>query len=295
MGLRKQVLQHAALRWNYVRSWITPSIEIGAVVTGSTADEAGWSERAGLSPTVELLIPVGLLSTAALGWWWSARMADDMTSMPADGSMGGMTSMSMAAFVVGWVAMMAAMMFPAIAPMVRLYSRAATRGRVAPVPFFVAGYLLVWGAIGVPSYGAWRVLADPLAEGAPWVGRVAGTVFVVAAIYQLTPLKSACLTHCRSPISFFIRRAGTTTDTPWRAIRLGANHGGFCLGCCWAIMAVLVALGTMNLAWMLALTLVIFVEKVSPRGEQFAAVVAAGFAVVGVVLLVAPSSITTIT
>ncbi|MEO6318259.1 MAG: DUF2182 domain-containing protein, partial [Acidimicrobiales bacterium] len=121
-----------------------------------------------------MLIPVGLLAGAAAGWWWSVRMANDMASMRADGSMGDMTSMpamSMAAFVVGWVAMMAAMMFPAISPMVRLYARAATRGRVAPVPFFVAGYLLVWGAIGVPSYGAWRVLADPLAEGAPWVGR----------------------------------------------------------------------------------------------------------------------------
>jgi len=267
-------------------------------VTRSISGEVGWSERARLPRTVELLIPVGLFSSAAAGWWWSVRMADDMTSTHADGSMGGMRSMpamSMAAFVVGWVAMMAAMMFPAIAPMVRLYSRAATRGRVAPVPFFVAGYLLVWGAIGVPSYGAWRVLADPLAEGAPWVGRVAGTVFVVAAIYQLTPLKSACLKHCRSPISFFIRHAGTTTNTPWRAIRLGAHHGVFCLGCCWAIMAILVALGTMNLAWMAVLSLVIFVEKLSPRGEQFGTVAAAGFAVVGVVLLVAPSSITTIT
>ena len=264
-------------------------------MTGSTSDKAGWSERAGLSRTVELLIPVGLLSSAAAAWWWSVRMVDDMTSMHADGLMGAMPAMSMAAFVVGWVAMMIAMMFPAIAPMVRLYSRAAIRGRVAPVPFFVAGYLLVWSAIGVPSYGAWRVLADPLAEGAPWVGRVAGTVFVVAAIYQLTPLKSACLKHCRSPISFFIRHAGATTNTPWRAIRLGAHHGVFCLGCCWAIMAILVALGTMNLAWMAVLTLVIFVEKVSPRGEQFATAAAAGFAIVGVVLLVAPSSITTIT
>lgn len=264
----------------------------------SMSDEVGWVERARSHRTVGLLIPVGLISTAAAGWWWSVRTADDMTSMRAGGSMGGMTSMpamTMAAFMVGWVAMMAAMMFPAIAPMVRLYSRAATRGRVAPVPFFVAGYLLVWSAIGVPSYGAWRVLADPLAEGAPWVGRLAGTVFVVAAIYQLTPLKSACLKHCRSPISFFIRHAGTTTNTPWRAIRMGAHHGAFCLGCCWAIMAVLVALGTMNLAWMAVLALVIFVEKVSPRGEQFATVAAAGFAVVGGVLLVAPSSITTIT
>ncbi len=267
-------------------------------MASNIAHEAGSKHRAGLSLAVEPLIPVGLFAGAAAGWWWSARTADDMTSMRGEGSMGGMTAippMSMAAFVVGWVAMMAAMMFPAIAPMVRLYSRAATRGRVPPVPFFVAGYLLVWGAVGLPSYSAWRVLADPLAEGAPWVGRVAGTVFIVAALYQLTPLKSTCLKHCRSPISFFIQHAGTTINTPWRAIRLGAHHGAFCLGCCWAIMAILVALGTMNLTWMAVLALVIFVEKVSPRGQQFATIAAAGFAVAGVVLLVAPSTITTIT
>lgn len=281
-------------------------MEIGAAVTGSVAGTAGLDEKVRSRP-VELLIPAGLLSTAALGWWWSARMAEDMTSMravgpagamtsmSAEGSMSAMTPMSMAAFVAGWVAMMAAMMFPAVAPMVRLYSRAAARGRIAPVPFFVAGYLLVWGGIGIPSYAVWRTLADPLAEGAPWAGRVAGSVFFVAAIYQLTPFKRACLNHCRSPISFFIHHAGTTTDTPWRAIRLGAHHGAFCLGCCWAIMAVLVALGTMNLAWMAVFTFVIFVEKVSRRGEQFAVVAAAGFAAAGAFLLVAPSSITTIT
>lgn len=152
MGLREQVFHARPASGLTFTHGIERSIEIGAVVATSISDEAGWSERARLPHTAELLIPVGLFSSAAAGWWWSVRMADDMTSMHADGSMGGMTSMpamSMAAFVVGWVAMMAAMMFPAIAPMVRLYSRAATRGRVAPVPFFVAGYLLVWGAIGV--------------------------------------------------------------------------------------------------------------------------------------------------
>lgn len=265
-----------------------------------STDVGGSVGRVATSRATDLSIVAALFVSAAAGWWWSARMAQDMTSMSPVGAMGDMASMSapamsMVAFVVGWVAMMAAMMFPAIAPMVRLYARASARGSVAPVPFFVAGYLLVWGAMSVPSYFAWRTLAGPLADGAPWVGRLAGTVFVAAAIYQLSPLKSACLKHCRSPISFFIQHARSTTDTSWRAASLGAHHGTFCLGCCWAIMAILVAVGTMNLTWMALLSLVIFFEKAAPRGEQIAKLTAAGFAVAGVVLLAAPHTITAIT
>lgn len=243
-----------------------------------------------------LAIPSVLLLLAAAGWWWSARMAADMESM---GSMGSMSSagasMSFAAFVAAWVAMMAAMMFPAISPVVRLYARAAEKGGVAPVAFFVAGYLVVWSAVGIPAYFAWQELAAPLDRGDVWVGRLAGATLLVAAIYQLTPLKSMCLRHCRSPISFFLRHAGTNVGTPSRAVRLGATHGTFCLGCCWALMAVLVAVGTMNLAWMVALTVVIFVEKVAPRGERFAVGVAAALAVLAVVLLVDPATVATVT
>jgi predicted metal-binding membrane protein len=250
---------------------------------------------------LDLVIPAGLLAGAAVGWWWSVRMAADMNSIGTDGSMGGMTSMaathtmSMAAYVVGWVAMMAAMMFPAIAPMVKLYAKAAAKGHVAPVPFFVAGYLIVWSAVGFPTYFVWRELAGPLADGAAWVGRLAGFTLVTAGIYQFTPLKSVCLAHCRSPISFFIKHSGSTTDTPYRAARLGAGHGAFCLGCCWAIMAVLVTLGTMNLVWMALLAAVIFVEKVTPWGETFAMVAAVGFALVGTALIVDPTNITALT
>lgn len=277
--------------------------------TRTTNDAADTTAVAATRPS-DVLIPAALLAGAAVGWWWSVRMADDMASMHGGGSLsemgpdmgagmgadiGSMATMSMAAFLVGWVAMMAAMMFPAIAPMVRLYARAAARGTVAPVPFFVAGYLAVWSAIGLPGYLAWRELADPLADGAHWVGRLAGVVFVAAGVYQLTPLKSMCLEHCRSPISFFLRHGGTTIDRPIRSLRLGAHHGLFCLGCCWAIMAVLVALGTMNLAWMAALALVIFLEKVAPRGHQIALLAAGAFVVAGGVLLAAPGAITSIT
>lgn len=245
-------------------------------------------------------IAATLLAGALVGWWWSVRMAGDMGamgdmgSMPMSPSMPMAPSMSMAAFVLGWVAMMAAMMFPAVFPAVRLYARAAARGTVAPLPFFVGGYLAVWGAVALPAYFAWRELAGPLDADAAWAARLAGAVLLGAAVYQLSPLKRACLQHCRSPMSLFIRASGNATR-PAVALRLGATHGGFCLGCCWALMAVLVAVGTMHLAWMAGLALVIFVEKVMPGGERFAVTAAVGLGAVGAVLLLDPSTITTFT
>jgi predicted metal-binding membrane protein len=118
-------------------------------------------------------VPVLLIALAALGWWWTLRMARMDMSMAA---------LSFVAFLIAWVAMMAAMMFPAIAPVVRLFARAAAKGHVAPLPVFVAGYLLVWSAIGAPAFFAWRALLMPIASGAPWAARLAGAVLVAAAI-----------------------------------------------------------------------------------------------------------------
>ena len=226
-------------------------------------------------------------------------MASDMTSSgPALMDDPGMAIsedvLGFGAFVVAWLAMMTAMMFPAVAPVVKLYGRAATAGRVAPLPFFVAGYIAVWTSIGVPAYVAWRTLMDPIAEGRPWAGRLAGVVLVAAAVWQLTPLKSVCLRHCRSPISFFLR-FGSRVTRPAGAVRMGVTHGLFCLGCCWALMAVLVAVGTMNLAWMAALALLIMIEKNAPAGERAAAVAAAVLVVAGALLLVRPETLTTLT
>lgn len=254
----------------------------------------------------ELALRVGapsvLFSLAALGWWWSARMADRMVSddpmgMSGMSGMGGMTDtevMGLGAFLVAWLAMMTAMMFPAIAPVVKLYGRAAAAGRVAPLPFFVAGYLSVWTSIGLPAYVSWRVLMDPIDGGEAWAARLAGGVLLAAAAWQLTPLKTACLRHCRSPISFFLR-FGARVTRPVGALRMGATHGLYCLGCCWALMAVLVALGTMNLAWMAALALLILLEKNAPIGERIAVLAAVGFLVVGIALLVQPEALTTLT
>lgn len=230
-------------------------------------------------------IPGALLLGAGIGWWWSARTASGETM--AHGAM------SLAAFLLGWAAMMGAMMFPAIIPVVRLYATASAQERVAPLPYFVAGYLAVWSAVGVPAYVAWRQLMMPLEEGDTWVGVLAGVVLVVAALWQLTPLKGVCLRHCRSPLSFFVR-FGRNAERPGGALRMGIAHGGFCIGCCWALMAVLVAFGTMNLAWMLAFALVIFTEKNWRWGERVAVATAASFGALAIALFVDPSIIATL-
>lgn len=242
--------------------------------------------------------PAVLFAFASVGWWWSARMASDMTtsgSTAMDGMSGmGDDAIGFGAFTVAWLAMMTAMMFPAIAPVVKLYGRAAAAGRVAPLPFFVGGYIAVWTAMGLPAFFAWRALMAPIAEARPWAGRLAGVVLVSAAVWQLTPLKAVCLRHCRSPISFFLR-FGAKAARPSGALRMGVNHGLFCLGCCWALMAVLVAMGTMNLAWMAGLALLILVEKNAPAGERVASLGAVVFAVGGVWLLVRPEVLSTVT
>ena len=242
--------------------------------------------------------PAVLFAFAAVGWWWSARMASDMTtsgSTAMDGMAGmGDDAISFGAFIFAWLAMMTAMMFPAVSPVVKLYGRAAAANRVAPLPFFVGGYIAVWTSIGLPAYVAWRALLDPIADARPWAGRVAGVVLLAAAVWQLTPLKSVCLRHCRSPISFFLR-FGANVARPSGALRMGVTHGLFCLGCCWALMAVLVAVGTMNLAWMAALALLIVIEKHAPAGERAATVAAAVFALAGVLLLVRPATLTILT
>ena len=254
-------------------------------------------------PVLTIGVPAGLLALAAAGWWWSARMAGDMTGggtagETTGGGMGGMhsmeTTLSLGGFAVAWVAMMAAMMFPAVLPVVKLYGRAAAKGTVAPLPFFAGGYLLVWSAFALPAYFAWRELMMPIAEGQAWAGRLAGATFLAAALWQVTPLKTACLRHCRSPLAFFLRH-GPKAKTPAGALRMGVAHGGFCFGCCWALFAVLVTLGTMSLLWMALLAGLIMLEKLAPRGEQIALAGALALAAVGTVLLADPSAIASLT
>ena len=248
-------------------------------------------DRAGRT---DVWLPVALLTLAGVSWWWSAVTAGDMSgdAMQMDGMpMEPQPAMSFVAFLVAWVAMMAAMMLPAVVPVVRIYARAAANGRAAPVAIFVGGYIALWAVVGIPAYFAWSRLNEPMMQGSPWAVRVAGAVAVAAGLYQLTPLKTVCLRHCRSPLSFFMRH-GRHLDRPTGAFVAGVRHGLFCIGCCWMLMALLVAFGAMQLAWMAVFAVLILAEKIAPFGEQLARVAGAALFALGVALLVHPALVT---
>jgi len=177
-------------------------------------------------------------------------------------------------FVTTWVVMMAAMMFPSIWPMVLMYARVQTtrrsRGTAVPMgatPIFIVGYVLVWGAVGLLGYA----IADfgrsfdiewlSWDRGGPYL---AGAVIVGAAFYQLTPLKDRCLTRCRSPLMFLLE---SWRDGRIGALRMGVEHGAWCVGCCWALMAALFALGVMSIGWMAFIAALIAAEKLLPARE----------------------------
>lgn len=225
-----------------------------------------------------LLIALPLLALAAVAWIVTART--DSMSMTGD-----------AAFVGSWLVMMAAMMLPAVAPVVALYALASKRHVVAALPVFLAGYAAVWALSAVPAYLVAQVVDEPLMDGKAWVARLAGGTLIAAAAYQLTPLKVACLNRCRSPLSVFLTQKGSLAR-PRRALVAGARHGIDCLGCCWALMAVLIVLGGMQLGWALAISLVLTAEKVLPRGPEIARVFAMAAAALGLALLLEPSLLT---
>jgi predicted metal-binding membrane protein len=179
-----------------------------------------------------------------------------------------------------WVAMTAAMMLPAAAPMVLVFSRvsrerARHRG-LASVPtwVFVAGYVVAWTAYGLGTYGLDRGAHSAAPHLLAWAqgGRyLAGAALGAAALYELTPLKEVCLRHCRGPIHFV--HAGWR-DGAVGALRMGAEHGLYCVGCCWGLMLALFALGVMSLTWMGAIAVLVFVQKVLPIGDRLAPLVA---------------------
>jgi predicted metal-binding membrane protein len=193
---------------------------------------------------------VGLLLLVAAGAWaGTVLLARGMAGMT--GTMG----LGLAAFVPVWTLMMAAMMLPSVAPAASRYARSVPGRRTARVAGLAVGYLAVWAAAGVPAFGpAWL---------AGWVtGRHPGAahVFAVAVIaacgvYQLSAPKDRCLTHCRAPLAL-PRRDGWARD-----LSAGVRHGAYCLGCCWALMVVMIAVGVMNVAAMVGLALVVLIEK----------------------------------
>ena len=195
------------------------------------------------------------------------------------------------AFLGAWAVMMAAMMLPAAAPMILLFGtvhakRRAPGGTFVPTWVFAAGYLLVWSAVGAGVYalvqlGSGAAARLGTADRETWAPIALGATLVVAGVYQATPLKRVCLRHCQSPLGFVMQH---WRDGRFGALSMGLRHGAYCLGCCWALFAVLVAAGVMSLAWMFLLTLVVFAEKVLPRGERTGLAVGAVLVVIGVLV-----------
>ena len=199
-------------------------------------------------------------------------------------------------FLGVWVTMMAAMMLPSAAPVVLLFARVnaqrSGQGRAFVSPWiFVLGYLAVWTVFGVFAYGGYAVVAAAengfLAwdHAGPWV---AGGAVAAAGMYQLTPLKSICLRHCRGPMHFLLHG--------WRegrrgAVRMGVEHGAYCVGCCWGLMLALFAVGVMSVFWMGVVAAVVFAEKVLPFGERLPRALAGALVALGVWIAVAPGSV----
>lgn len=235
-----------------------------------------------------------LLALAAAAW---AVLAWQATAM--DGGMGGLTmGLGAAVFLLTWVVMMVAMMFPTAAPMILVFDRIAAGKRArgeafAPTWVFVGVYLLIWTLFGGLAY-LLALAATALAEQAMWpmehAARIGGAVLILAGLYQLSPLKRACLATCRSPLNFVLH---AWRDGYGGAARMGVEHGLYCLGCCWLLFVILFPLGLMNLAAMALLTLLIFAEKSLPLGRQIGTAAAVALIVYGALVLVMPALLPT--
>jgi predicted metal-binding membrane protein len=227
---------------------------------------AGWTslggreERSAAAPF--WIAGAGLVLVTAAAWIFViATSGDDMDMMPSAG-----------AYIGSWTLMMAAMMLPSVAPFALLYARGASTS--AAPGLLALGYLGVWALVGIPAYALDRALGieHPTATAA---------VLIAAGLYQLSPLKQACLSKCRSPVDFLVQH--------WRpglggAFRLGAHHGAYCLGCCIALMAVLVVAGGMGLAWVAAIALVVAAEKLLPHGPLLGKIGGVGLIAAGIVV-----------
>ena len=226
-------------------------------------------------------LAAALVAAAVGGWWWTIGHTEGMDGGP-------WTALGAFGWFVGvWLVMMAAMMLPSVAPTVLLYGRMQGERSLACTWAFVGGYLVMWVAVGVSAYGASRTAGDALA----WnrTGRwIAGAVLVAAALYELTPLKDVCLGKCRSPLGFLL---GAWRDGPAGALRMGVEHGAWCVGCCWALMASLFALGVMSVPWMALVAGLIAFEKLLPYRRAATWGTALALFVLGALMLAHPDGI----
>ena len=208
------------------------------------------------------IVVTGVALLALIGWWYIASGAG------MDGNMAAMHAPPFGALVLMWWLMMVAMMLPSAVPAILLYARVRQmRGADAAIAqtwVFLAGYLAVWLLFSILAAAAQLLLAGP--SMAIKNGFAEGALLIAAGAYQLSPLKNACLSRCRSPAQFLSRHWRPGWDG---AVRLGILHGADCVGCCWMLMALLFVGGVMNLLWIVGLTLIVAAEKLLPRGEWF--------------------------
>jgi predicted metal-binding membrane protein len=224
---------------------------------------------------------VMLLTLAALAWLGVVAYARDMGNGP--GSMG----LPLRVFLPMWAVMMAAMMLPAVAPVASLYARTIKAARGRRISLFVAGYIVVWIAAGIPTYALLRLVDRLTGNSAVTVRSIAVVALVSAGAYQLSPLKARCLRHCRSPIAQLLRYGNV--KGPLRDLKVALHHASYCLGCCWALMGLFVAFGVMNVWAMLGLAAIVVGEKALPRGETAGRVAGAGMLVLAVLVLASPA------
>ena len=255
-------------------------------------------DGAGLPDRDRIVIWGCLVALIALAWGYLFFLDRQMASMLADDTLRREMLRAMSApwtagdvaFTFGmWLIMMIGMMTPSAAPMLLLFA-ATQRQQGAPrlplaVLAFGAGYSAVWTVFSVlATLAQWALqrtamLAPEMTTIDP---RLSGAILLAAGLYQLTPLKRTCLGKCQTPVGFLM--------THWRdgtrgALRMGIDHGVFCLGCCWALMCVLFVVGAMNLAWVAALTLLVLLEKVGPGGRYIAGATGVVMIAAGVTLL----------
>jgi predicted metal-binding membrane protein len=241
------------------------------------------SSESALPRPVATVIIAALLGCAAVAWLVIAQQAASMAAM------GGMAMVGGGLFLTTWVVMMVAMMFPAVAPTVLTHAgvvRSRGEGTMETVAFLV-GYLAVWTAAGLVPLGVIRLLGSSIAAPVDfWLPRLGGAIVLLAGIYQLTPLKNACLRACRSPLDFILSHDFGVGISA--AARTGFSHGLQCLGSCWPLMAVLAVLGLMNLASMAVFAVVFVLEKTWRYGIRLSQLAGAACVILGLIVIIRP-------
>jgi hypothetical protein len=222
-----------------------------------------------------------LLGAALVAWVVTLQRMRGMDAGPG-------TDLGALGWYLGsWVAMTAAMMLPSEAPTVLMFGRTRSGAQIGE---FVTGYLLAWTAYGLLAYAAYRGIRAAAPSFLAWDERgpwVAGGALVAAGVYQVTPLKTACLRNCRSPLQFLLRGRPGRLGAVW----MGVEHGAVCVGCCLGLMLALFALGVMSLVWMGVVAVAILIEKALPGGEAFARALAVALVGLGIWVAASPGSV----